>query len=197
MLQTKGKWKTAAAEAGRPKAEGVEAYDAANAQYLACHGALERLMGSIAGELLSRVAAAMDGLLDNWRSYKHAAALLDFDDLLYTARNLLAGREQVRQALADRFQHVLVDEFQDTDPLQIDILWRLCGEASEGRRRRSSGSGASSRGVVSGRRSQASDLSFPRRRRKRLYRRTHGHRRCRAIEDHRELPLGRADPQLR
>ena len=86
-------------------------------------------MGNIAGELLSRVAAAMDGLLDNWRSYKHAAALLDFDDLLYTARNLLAGSEQVRQALAGRFQHVLVDEFQDTDPLQIDILWRLCGEA--------------------------------------------------------------------
>jgi len=129
ILKTKGKWQTSAAEAGRPKAEGVEAYDAVNAQYLACHGALERLMGSIAGELLSRVAAAMDGLLDNWRSYKHAAALLDFDDLLYTARNLLAGSEQVRQALAGRFQHVLVDEFQDTDPLQIDILWRLCGEA--------------------------------------------------------------------
>ncbi len=127
-LRTKGKWQTAAAEVGRPKAEGVEAYDAANAQYEACHGALEMLMGSIAGELLSRVVAAMDGLLDNWRSYKHAAALLDFDDLLYTARNLLAGREQVRQALARRFQHVLVDEFQDTDPLQIDILWRLCGE---------------------------------------------------------------------
>jgi len=129
ILKTKGKWQTAAAEAGRPKAEGVEAYDAANARYLACHAALERLMRSIAEELLSRVAAAMDGLLDNWRSYKHAAALLDFDDLLYTARNLLAGSEQVRQALAGRFQHVLVDEFQDTDPLQIDILWRLCGEA--------------------------------------------------------------------
>ena len=91
ILKTKGKWQTAAAEAGKPKTEGVEAYDAANAQYMACHTALERLMGTIAGELLSRVAAEMDGLLDNWRSYKHAAALLDFDDLLYTARNLLAG----------------------------------------------------------------------------------------------------------
>jgi len=30
-----------------------------------------------------------------------------------------------------RFQHVLVDEFQDTDPLQIEILWRLCGEAQK------------------------------------------------------------------
>ena len=29
------------------------------------------------------------------------------------------------------FEHVLVDEFQDTDPLQIEILWRLCGEAQK------------------------------------------------------------------
>jgi exodeoxyribonuclease-5 len=53
---------------------------------------------------------------------------LDFDDLLYRT-DLLARHEPVRQALAERFRYVLVDEFQDTDPLQIEILWRLCGEA--------------------------------------------------------------------
>src|ERR1700730_5698370 len=89
-------------------------------------------MAGIAGELLARVAAAMEGLLADWRSYKHAAALLDFNDLLYTACDLLTGHEQVRQALARRFEHILVDEFQDTDPLQIEILWRLCGEAQKG-----------------------------------------------------------------
>ena len=68
--------------------------------------------------------------MTDWRSYKQAAALLDFDDLLYKARDLLAGHEEVRQALARRFRHVLVDEFQDTDPLQIEILWQLCGESS-------------------------------------------------------------------
>ena len=47
------------------------------------------------------------------------------------ARDLLVGREEVRKALARRYQHVLVDEFQDTDPLQIDILWQLCSEASK------------------------------------------------------------------
>ena len=35
-------------------------------------------------------------------------------------------------ALAARYRHVLVDEFQDTDPLQIEILWRLCGDAPAG-----------------------------------------------------------------
>jgi ATP-dependent exoDNAse (exonuclease V) beta subunit len=73
----------------------------------------------------------MDELMRDWRSYKRAAALLDFDDLLYTARDLLARHEDIRQALARRFRHVLVDEFQDTDPLQIEIIWLLCGEACE------------------------------------------------------------------
>ena len=82
-------------------------------------------MASAAGEVLGRVVEEMNGLLADWRAYKHAAALLDFDDLIYTARDLLTGHEQVREALARRYRHVLVDEFQDTDPLQIEILWQL------------------------------------------------------------------------
>ncbi len=97
--------------------------------YHACHDAREAFMASAAGQLLDRVSGEMTGLMADWRSYKQAAALLDFDDLLYTARDLLAGHEEVRQALARRFRHVLVDEFQDTDPLQIEILWLLCGES--------------------------------------------------------------------
>ncbi len=78
-----------------------------------------------------RLASAMSALMEQWHDYKRDAALLDFDDLLYTARDLLARHELVRQALANRFWHVLVDEFQDTDPLQIDVLWRLCGEPAK------------------------------------------------------------------
>src|SRR5271166_332605 len=131
ILRTNGKWKRAAAAVGRPEAAGTEAFDVSTAWYYACHDAREAFMASAAGELLKRVSGEMTGLMDDWRSYKQAAALLDFDDLLYTARDLLAGHEEVRQALARRFRHVLVDEFQDTDPLQIEILWQLCGESSE------------------------------------------------------------------
>jgi len=63
-----------------------------------------------------------------YAQYKRDAALLDFDDLLHHARNLLATCEPVRQALARRYPRILVDEFQDTDPLQAEILWRLAGE---------------------------------------------------------------------
>lgn len=114
-----------------PKSKGAEAYDNVNGQYAACHAIFEEIMATVAGVLLARLSAAMDELLADWRSYKHAAARLDFDDLLYTARDLLAEHEEVRSALAHRFQYVLVDEFQDTDPLQIEILWLLCAEAQE------------------------------------------------------------------
>jgi exodeoxyribonuclease-5 len=129
QLRTKGAWEKAAAAAGKRKTDGSMAFDACLARYDACHEAFNALMGMIAGELLGRIVETMKGLLLDWSEYKHAAALLDFDDLLYTVRDLLAKNEAVRQTLARRFRHVLVDEFQDTDPLQIDILWRLCGEA--------------------------------------------------------------------
>ena len=128
QLRTKGGWERAAAAVGKSKSEANIAFDASLRCYDACHEAFVALMEMLAGELLKRVTLAMAKLLVDWRDYKRSAALLDFDDLLFTARDLLAGNEDVRKALANRFRHVLVDEFQDTDPLQIEILWRLCGE---------------------------------------------------------------------
>lgn len=134
QLRTKGAWEKAAAEVGKRKTDGSIAFDACQTHYDACHDAFENLMATIANELLGRIVQAMKGLLLDWSAYKRAAALLDFDDLIYTARELLTKNEEVRQALAKRFRHVLVDEFQDTDPLQIDILWWLCAEAPADRK---------------------------------------------------------------
>ena len=130
-LQTSGKWQDAAAKAGHSKADGKAAFDAILPRYKACHEALQALLGAIAGELLSRLRNEMQSLRDDWRDYKRDAALLDFDDLLYIARKLLRDHEEVRRALSQRFRHVMVDEFQDTDPLQIEILWLICGDDCE------------------------------------------------------------------
>jgi ATP-dependent helicase/nuclease subunit A len=111
-LRTSTKWQQAAAAVGRSKADGKQAYDGANGHYESSHATLEALFSAMASKLLARLAAEMDGLMQQWRAYKRSAALLDFDDLLYTARDLLAGHEEIRQALARRFRHVLVDEFQ-------------------------------------------------------------------------------------
>jgi len=67
--------------------------------------------------------------LERYRDYKRSSAQLNFDDLIFAARDLLRDHDTVRGALGERFRHVLVDEFQDTDPLQTEIFWRLCGDA--------------------------------------------------------------------
>ncbi len=55
-------------------------------------------------------------------SLKRDRSGLDFDDLELLARNLLKRDEGLRSAYSERFAHVMVDEFQDTNPLQNEIL---------------------------------------------------------------------------
>jgi ATP-dependent exoDNAse (exonuclease V) beta subunit len=52
---------------------------------------------------------------------------LEFHDLLVLARNLLRDNAEVRAALQRRYQRLLLDEFQDTDPIQIEIAVRIAG----------------------------------------------------------------------
>jgi len=52
---------------------------------------------------------------------------LDFDDLLLYTAQLLEGNPEVRQKYARRYEHVLVDEFQDTNQAQYVILRQLAG----------------------------------------------------------------------
>ena len=56
---------------------------------------------------------------------------LEFHDLLVLARDLLRGHEDVRVAAAQRWRHVLLDEFQDTDPLQIELAVLLTTSAPD------------------------------------------------------------------
>ena len=61
-------------------------------------------------------------------AYEHLKArsgCLDFLDLLRHARDLVRGDATVRADLQARFTHLFVDEFQDTDPLQAEILLLL------------------------------------------------------------------------
>ena len=51
---------------------------------------------------------------------------LDQLDLLVKLRDLLAGKEEVRGEYQRMFEHVFVDEFQDTDPLQAEVVLYLC-----------------------------------------------------------------------
>jgi ATP-dependent helicase/nuclease subunit A len=63
-------------------------------------------------------------VLDGARA-RSAAGTLEFHDLLVLARRLLASDPDVRRTLHDRFRCLLLDEFQDTDPIQLEIATRL------------------------------------------------------------------------
>ena len=58
------------------------------------------------------------------------SGLVTFDGLLVRARDLLRDHPRIREDMKERFQAILVDEFQDTDPLQYEILLWLCEEPS-------------------------------------------------------------------
>uniref|UniRef100_UPI002A75E757 UvrD-helicase domain-containing protein n=1 Tax=Patulibacter defluvii TaxID=3095358 RepID=UPI002A75E757 len=58
----------------------------------------------------------------SYRRLKREQALMDFDDLLLTLLDLLRRRPDVAERLRRRFRHVLVDEFQDTNPVQLALV---------------------------------------------------------------------------
>ena len=69
--------------------------------------------------LLLRFCAAAWGL---WDTMKRRRGLLSFSDMILHAREALGTGELNRS-----FRHILVDEFQDTDPLQFDMIRSLAG----------------------------------------------------------------------
>jgi CRISPR-associated exonuclease Cas4 len=107
--------------------DGTRLAEDAKTHYDGCVNAFRQLIGKIATAILERFAKELDDLMARFASFKRHAAVLDFDDLLNTTRDVLRRDARVRQAAAKRFGRVLVDEFQDTDPIQAEILFLLAG----------------------------------------------------------------------
>lgn len=63
----------------------------------------------------------IQNLFKEYRQYKQANFVMDFDDLLVNTRNLLRDRDDVRESVAFSHKHVMVDEYQDTNSLQADL----------------------------------------------------------------------------
>jgi ATP-dependent helicase/nuclease subunit A len=62
-----------------------------------------------------------------YQERKRRAAVVDFQDLLVLTRDLLRQHADVREALQERFHFILLDELQDTDPVQMELVELLCG----------------------------------------------------------------------
>jgi len=96
--------------------EGVSAYVEQLAAY---RSALieHRGVGDLAllADLLARYATA-------YEAAKHVRGGLDFADLELRARDLVRDRPGLRRGVQERYERVMVDEFQDTNPLQVELL---------------------------------------------------------------------------
>lgn len=58
----------------------------------------------------------------HYKKYKLEHGLMDYDDLLVNWQRLLAEIPEVREAISNRFTHIMVDEYQDTNLIQADII---------------------------------------------------------------------------
>ena len=105
------------------------ARDLAGPACTAYREALERWAQACADHRAVGTVRVLDLLLrtftERYAALKAAAAALDFDDLELGARDLLAEHPGVCERVAGRFSAILVDEFQDTNPVQAAILERL------------------------------------------------------------------------
>ncbi len=72
------------------------------------------------------------GFVGYYAGRRKADGTADFDDLLLWARDLLRENAEVREYFQSKYRCILVDEFQDTDPLQAEIIVRLCAEHDPG-----------------------------------------------------------------
>ena len=79
-------------------------------------------------DLAAQLQKEMKGLVQRYEELKHQTGRLDFVDLLIRTRDLLRDNDGVRQHLQNTFTHILVDEFQDSDPLQVEILLLLAAD---------------------------------------------------------------------
>jgi ATP-dependent helicase/nuclease subunit A len=83
------------------------------------------------GAAMEVVGDALAGLAVASARRRQREGRLQFHDLLVLACELVRGHPQVRAALHDEYRHVLVDEFQDTDPLQAELVTMIAAEPGE------------------------------------------------------------------
>ncbi len=90
--------------------------------------ALDGVLNVVARACAKRIGSAIRRFTIDAAQERKAAGRLEFHDLLVLARALLRDPDEgarIRRWLHDRYQRVLLDEFQDTDPIQIDLAVRI------------------------------------------------------------------------
>jgi ATP-dependent helicase/nuclease subunit A len=122
---------------GKQAWDDEETYKEVMNQLTELRNSIDKMMGDLCIEHAQVQATAEIGLIavrvthtvaKRYDAMKNEAGLVDFDDLLLLTRDLLRDSPSVRSRAACGIKYLLVDEFQDTDPVQSEIVRQLCGE---------------------------------------------------------------------
>ena len=89
---------------------------------------LDAFLAKSNADLAPRLQEALQPALTAYEELKARGGRLDFLDLLIKARDLIRDNRAVREELQQRFTHYFVDEFQDTDPIQAELLLLLSAD---------------------------------------------------------------------
>ncbi len=68
----------------------------------------------------------MSNIYEKYENYLVENNLVDFDDLLLLTYRLLSENEDLATQTSNRYQYIMVDEYQDTNELQYKLLKKMC-----------------------------------------------------------------------
>ena len=85
-------------------------------------------MAELGADLHGRLVRALAGVVRIYERKKAERGVLDFLDLLVKARDALRDHAGVRAWFQARFRFLVIDEFQDTDPLQVEVARLIAGD---------------------------------------------------------------------
>jgi len=95
---------------------------------------LEALKDALRAQVMAGLVGWVQGFVAVMQEEKARRGVLDFQDLLILSRNLLRDNKEVRGYFQKNFRYLLVDEFQDTDPLQVEVVFFLAEKGAQANR---------------------------------------------------------------
>ncbi|MFV1986633.1 MAG: UvrD-helicase domain-containing protein [Gemmatimonadota bacterium] len=92
------------------------------------HGELQGIFAQADADVAALLRDELRPVIAVYEELKRREGRLDFVDLLIRTRDLLRDDPLIRRHYQQRFSHLFLDEFQDTDPLQVEIAMLLCAD---------------------------------------------------------------------
>ncbi len=112
----------------RPRWPSVEALEEARGIAAWVKESAEGWRAALGADTHGRLVRALGGVTALYEEHKRERGVLDFLDLLLKTRDALRDQPAVRHYFQGRFAYLIIDEFQDTDPLQVQIARLLAGD---------------------------------------------------------------------